>query len=327
VTVSFHSIHSIFFKPLLLKPGMKMLSVVVGVMLSLPLVPRAVSAPDIDFGNDTSWQAHNGKCDDPRFSSPGSTARLFESDRFRDATDCSELYQSGQVQLVTDTRGAALPLQGGRTQQGRLESGAAYPDRYRYQGSAGTLIVVDLQALDFFGYLTLVRPSGERLSNGDSDDLNRTRLKLALTETGEHQVEVAGYDTTASGAYRLTLNQFSVAADHHYDDSLASTDAIADKGGYIDTWRFEGQAGQLVSIELGSDDFNTFVVLNTPDGSIETNQFSACRYQGCSVNYDHNSLIERELTVPGTYTVRITSRPAGETGAYHLRIAQYEKSN
>jgi hypothetical protein len=286
----------------------------------------------IDFGDSSGGR--NGRCDDPRFSGP-SSINLIESMRFRDATDCSELYQSGQVQLVADTRGAALPLQSGQRQQGRLESGAAYPDRYRYQGSAGDTIVVDLQEARFnpyffYPYLTLVTPSGERLRYLDSfydDDPKHVRLTLVLAETGEYQVEVAGYDTDVSGAYTLTLSRLTVIADHEYEGMLDSTDVISDKEGYVDTYTFEGKPGQLISIELGSDDFRTFLALRAPDGTLETNKFTSCRYSGCSENYRYNNLIEQERSLPGTYTVRVTSSTADETGAYHLRIVQSEVSN
>jgi hypothetical protein len=296
----------------------------------------------IDFGEDNGRYTLDGECDDPRFSGPGSAAVLVEYDRFRDATDCSAFYQGGWVQLVADTRGAAPVVHSGQTQQGQL-AGGAYPDRYRYQGSAGAAIVVDLAA-DFIPFLTLVLPSGERLRNRAADfivpltetpngghlpskangyDLRRAWLNLALTETGEYQVEVASYFSAESGAYTLKLNQLAVSADHEYTGVLDNASAISDKGKYIDTYTFEGTPGQFVSIELGSDDFGTLAVLGTPDGVFEANEVTPC-YEGCQSNYRSNSWIWQELSVPGTYTVRVSSYEVGETGAYHLRIVQSE---
>ena len=55
---------------------------------------------NIDFGDDSSTWANDGECDDPRFTGPGSASTLLDEDLGRDATDCSELFQQGQIQLV-----------------------------------------------------------------------------------------------------------------------------------------------------------------------------------------------------------------------------------
>ncbi|MDR0780727.1 MAG: PPC domain-containing protein [Pseudomonadales bacterium] len=282
----------------------------------------------IDFGDDSSSYALNDQCDDPRFSGEGSAEVLAEPDRFRDASDCSALYQSGQVQLMEDTHGAARLLQSGQIQRGQLAD-SFYPDRYSYQGNAGATIVINLQASDFDTYLTLVTPSGERLSNDDyGDDSGHSQLRRTLDETGEYQVEVAGYSTEESGAYTLKLSRATIVSDKSYDGALDSSDATSDKGEYVDTYTFTGKSGQFVTLELGSDDFDTFLVLRAPDGAVESNDDTACSYDtNCQSDYYQNSLIERELTLSGTYTVRVTSYSAGETGAYHLRIALSEASD
>ncbi|MDR0780729.1 MAG: PPC domain-containing protein [Pseudomonadales bacterium] len=281
----------------------------------------------IDFGDDSGDYSLDDECDDPRFSGPGSAELLIEPDRFRDASDCSALYQRGQVQRVADTHGAVRVVQNGQAQRGQLTD-SIYPDRYRYQGSAGATLVADLQAADFDTYLTLVTPSGVRLSNDDyNDDQNHSRLKLALTETGEYQVEVAGYYSSASGAYLLKLAQITTVADNDYEGALDSDDAVSDKGEFVDTYTFEGQSGQFVSIELGSDAFDTFLVLRSPDGSVEFNDEAECSYENCQSTYYYNSVIERELSLPGTYTVRIMSFAPGETGAYHLHVVQSDMSH
>ncbi|VAW21154.1 hypothetical protein MNBD_ALPHA11-402 [hydrothermal vent metagenome] len=54
----------------------------------------------IDWGNDSSSWANDGECDDPRFAGPGVASTLLDEDLGRDATDCSTLFQQGQIQLV-----------------------------------------------------------------------------------------------------------------------------------------------------------------------------------------------------------------------------------
>ncbi|MDR0780730.1 MAG: hypothetical protein LBF16_08560, partial [Pseudomonadales bacterium] len=88
---------------------MKMLSLLAAVMLSLCSVPCVTFAATLDFGDDTSGQAHNGKCDDPRFSGPGSAAVLIEQNAYRDASDCRDLYQRGQIQTANGKSARSTP--------------------------------------------------------------------------------------------------------------------------------------------------------------------------------------------------------------------------
>ena len=56
---------------------------------------------DVDFGDDTSNWARDGECDDPRFEGPGSALLKLPVDTLRDATDCSMLYEQGEIWLTT----------------------------------------------------------------------------------------------------------------------------------------------------------------------------------------------------------------------------------
>ncbi|MDR0780728.1 MAG: PPC domain-containing protein [Pseudomonadales bacterium] len=282
----------------------------------------------IDFGDDSSSYAFDDQCDDSRFSGDGSAGAQSARHRFRDATDCSTLYRRGLLRLRQDPATITLlPLPSGATQRGRLPGGG-YVDYYRYQGNAGAIVMLDLNSSAFDTYLTLASPSGERWSNDDfDDDVDHSRLMLRLSETGEYQVEVAGYSTTDSGAYTLTLTSASLIADDVHEGSLQRGDEVMDKGEYVDTWSFTAKRGELVSISVSSDDFDTFLILKAPDGKIETNDDAGDNCALCDAQFAaarYNSLIERELSVAGTYTVRVSSYAAGQSGDYRLRILRSE---
>lgn len=51
------------------------------------------------FGDDSSEHAHDGECDDIRFSGNGMTWILLDDERGRDASDCRRLYEAGRIQL------------------------------------------------------------------------------------------------------------------------------------------------------------------------------------------------------------------------------------
>lgn len=57
-------------------------------------------ASGVDFGDDSSDWAHDGECDDPRFTGPGmTTTALLAEDILRDATDCRRAFEAGRIRL------------------------------------------------------------------------------------------------------------------------------------------------------------------------------------------------------------------------------------
>src|SRR5690606_2041746 len=62
--------------------------------------PALAGVAEIDFGDDTSDYANDGRCDDPRFAGPGTDSILVHGDLGHDATDCRALFESGEVYLA-----------------------------------------------------------------------------------------------------------------------------------------------------------------------------------------------------------------------------------
>lgn len=63
------------------------------------------SAAMIDFGDDSSFFANDGECDDPRFAGPGVHTILNANDEKADATDCRTAFMAGQVVLAPHAGG------------------------------------------------------------------------------------------------------------------------------------------------------------------------------------------------------------------------------
>jgi len=59
-----------------------------------------ISAANLDFGDDSSEWPNDGECDDPRFGGPGTAVKLDPQNFGRDATDCQNLLQSGQIEFI-----------------------------------------------------------------------------------------------------------------------------------------------------------------------------------------------------------------------------------
>lgn len=56
------------------------------------------------WGDDSSQWANDGDCDDPRFDGPWAHSVLLPEDAMRDATDCRQRYERGEVYLRANYR-------------------------------------------------------------------------------------------------------------------------------------------------------------------------------------------------------------------------------
>lgn len=73
-------------------------------VLALALASSAAAlAEDIDFGDDSSTWAHDHQCDDPRFEGPGAAILRSPADELRDASDCRQAFEAGEVTLAGTT--------------------------------------------------------------------------------------------------------------------------------------------------------------------------------------------------------------------------------
>jgi hypothetical protein len=210
------------------------------------------------------------------------------------------------------------------TVSGRLEAGDPrnddkYRDAYVFQGEAGQEIAIDLRSTDFDTIVELQAPSGARQENDDFEGETRhSRIETTLSETGTFIVYVTSFDD-ATGAYTLQLPDEQNTAGAPPEDTrrfgfvgrLESGDS-RNGSKYRDTFTFQGTAGQAVTIDLRSPDFDTVVEMQAPSGSSQEND----DFGGES----RHSRIEATLSESGTYTVYVTSYLNDATGAYTLQI-------
>ncbi|MCF6326033.1 MAG: hypothetical protein L3J21_01930 [Devosiaceae bacterium] len=81
------------------------------ISLAQDSAPTATATTAVDFGNDSSEWANDGECDDPRFAGEGSASLLLDEDLGRDATDCRQLFESGEIYLSAGNDSAPVPQQ------------------------------------------------------------------------------------------------------------------------------------------------------------------------------------------------------------------------
>ena len=75
-----------------------------------------VESGGINFGDNSSVFADDGECDDPRFEGPGAATPTSDFSEMRDANDCRNMFESGQVILVAEVSASPSPAPAARAQ-------------------------------------------------------------------------------------------------------------------------------------------------------------------------------------------------------------------
>lgn len=275
----------------------------------------------IDFGDDASSWSGDGECDDPRFEGDGVASFMMDSDRYHDASDCQALYANGSIQLVAgNSQTSTITSNGGRLERGTLAPGDtvlsddSFADTFEFNGNGGNT-VIDLRSGDFDTYLIVTSPDGQQTSNDDYDgSTDRSLITIEGTQAGTWTAVVSSFQAGETGGYTLEINTEAALAtgeSQSHSGSLNSADTTFSDGEYFDEFTFQGRPGQRVDINLQSDDFDTYLVLNTPNGE------SSADDDGGDGS---NSRITTDLDELGEYTIAVTSYGAEETGAYDLSI-------
>lgn len=93
---------------------------------------------------------------------------------------------------------------------------------------------------------------------------------------------------------------------------LEKGDSTLDSGEFADLHAFEAQAGQSVTLDLYSNDFDTFLIVMSPSGTPTRND----DHEGAK----NHSKVHLVADVAGTWGVTVTTYAPGEAGAYSLHI-------
>lgn len=226
----------------------------------------------------------------------------------------------------------------GDTQQGELADSdyqnqrGRHVDYYQFEGQAGQRLDLHLNSRGFDTVLALEGAEGFVVRNDDDatagEQTLNSRVVATLPEAGTYRILVTSYGTGETGAYTLTtaLNR-SGAADTEQTGgnaerlafgqtltaSLGKDDETLNTGEYLQRYAFEGRRGQPVTIDLSSEDFDTYLILRTPSGEqIDIDD------TGDSLN----SRFERVLDEDGLYTLIATTYAPGATGDFRLALSE-----
>lgn len=233
-----------------------------------------------------------------------------------DATGDYELIISGMGDGGAPA-GRDMVERGELSRQDRELDTGEYYDLYTFDAVRGQRVTIEMESNDFDTYLIVEGPDGERWTNDDGGSGTDSRLEIRIDESGEYEIQATSYASDATGDYTLTVRGLSeqgrpAGGDTVERGELNRTDRELDSGEYYDLYTFEGRRGQEVVIEMESDDFDTYIILEGPDGERWTND------DGGSGT---DSRLQLDLPDSGVYRVFASSYADGATGDYRLTIS------
>ena len=190
------------------------------------------------------------------------------------------------------------------------------------RGVAGERATIRLESDDYDSYLYFGGPGmAETLTNDDGGEGLDSELTVTFPETGTYMIGAAALSSGANGSYTLTVTE-------PIRPTALSTDgrqlrvgsvvqgALTDASVVIESqpseaWAFDARAGQRVTFELTSDDFDSFLRVVGPGlGDGLTDDDSAG---------DLDSRLSVTFPQSGEYRV-IASSLGGSTGSYTLIV-------
>ncbi|MGV8929337.1 MAG: PPC domain-containing protein [Brevundimonas sp.] len=207
------------------------------------------------------------------------------------------------------------------------EDGLSY-DAYAFRARAGDRFVIDLssEAFDPVVRVGRMRSGGfiELAMNDDTEDTGlNSRLIFTAPDDGEYIIRATPLSVGNEGAYTLALERgpelaaaASIEIGASIDGTLSESDGKGVQGATADSYRFAGQEGQRIRIDMTSDVFDTYLEL-FDDGLVSLVEDDDGGPEGT------NSRLTFTLPRTGTYLIEARAFTEG-TGQYALSVSEIE---
>jgi len=210
-----------------------------------------------------------------------------------------------------------------QTHQGRLAPGderladGEFADKYPIAGERGDQYTITLDSDDFDTYLVLVQDGVEDGLHAQNDDfqgsLTRSRISQTLPADGDYTLYVTSFNGGETGSYDLTIERIRTESEgQEQRGTLAIGDEQTDEDKLIDWSEVTIGAGQHIEVTVESRDFDTFLIIESPEGERWVND----DYEGRT----DMSMVEFDAAQIGIYRIGVTSYQPQETGDYEVNI-------
>jgi len=217
----------------------------------------------------------------------------------------------GSYRVVARSVAAPGRIEVGQTIQGRLTESTASGERYELTAPAGTRVAIDLKSYDFDAHLTVLDGDGEESTDDDGGDEGYNSRLYHEFGQDETITITAGSLSSGTGGYELIITELAEEVAATFSGSLSTDSPRAYDGTRYERHEFEGQANEMLTVELKSGVFDPVLYISRPDGSTLVRDDDG--------GSDNNSLAVTTLPETGVYTIYVTG--FGEAlGGYELTI-------
>ena len=187
---------------------------------------------------------------------------------------------------------------------------------WKFSGRQGQIVSLEMNSEDFDTYIDLLDDTGLWLnSNDDGGPGFNSMLITTLPYTGTYIVVARSFAyNDNAGAYSLALNDLSDTATLTRDETVSGHI----DGGLNQAFRYEGQAGEVISIEIVAEDsyaLDLYTTLFDPDGYVMREDDDG--------GSDLNPAVFTVLPLDGTYTINIQV-VYGTTGDFDITVRSVE---
>ncbi|MDB9314260.1 trypsin-like peptidase domain-containing protein [Spirulina sp. CS-785/01] len=219
------------------------------------------------------------------------------------------------------------PLRLNQSVQGRLEPGDnilsgdnSFFDAYRFEATAGTRINIEMSSGQLDPYLILIAPDGSEVAQDDDGGGGRNaRIVATLPLSGTYLLMANSYTRGETGNYQLQARANSTASPSatgvllQQEGFLGTQNLRLPDGSFYEEYRFEGRAGQSVTLTLESQEFDTYLILLNAQGDKLAENDDV-------TDGNTNSRLTVNLPRTGVYRVLVNSYQQGERGRYRLTV-------
>ncbi len=217
----------------------------------------------------------------------------------------------------------------------RLNDGSVY-QAWTFYGTQGQMVQIDVMSDAFDAFCILQGPAGNEIArDDDSGDGLNARVSVALPVTGQYRIITNTYRKNQFGAYRVRLASGGAGAPaaqpgvpggapvttgtmgqvlrgQSVQGRLTSNDAKLADNTFYQSWTFYGQAGEMVTLEVTSTEFDAYAVIQDQNGNVLSRDDDS--------GGNLNARIVFTLPYTGNYRLLANTLRVGATGAYTLTV-------
>jgi hypothetical protein len=176
-------------------------------------------------------------------------------------------------------------------------------EEWTFYGYAGDTVQVDMWSADFDTYLYLYDPYNSEMAHDDDSGGGTDSLLVSrLYEDGLYTVYACAFGERATtGAYNVSLTSVGGTAPSTPSGGERDVRQATLSPNTYDYWRFDAMLGEVVTIEMWSDDFDAYLELYDPNGNLLAEDDDS--------GGDYNAMIA-DLIIP-------------DTGQYEIHMRSY----